>query len=192
MLSSYVWNLNKTQPLKWYSTSLYLVQTCDAYDMISCIILLNLFIFVDICLYFIPIKLLYFQEKSYILLYFWEKNSYIFCSCTAWQKWTVRKKFMNYFSKWFSLYVTLPPRDQCQVPIIRFIPNTLTKHQTGCLWWEAVESWFHWDLKSFFALKNNSLGFLLGHITRWINVIYGSWMKWTWHHSKFAVHEVSF
>ena len=55
--------------------------------------------------------------------------------------------------------------------------------QTGCLWWEAVESWFHLDLKSFFALKNNSMGFLLGHITRWIN-IYGSRMKWTWHHSQ--------
>ena len=46
--------------------------------------------------------------------------------------------------------------------------------------------------KVIFALKNNSLWFLLGHITRWINVIYGSWMKWTWHHSKFAIHDLSF
>ena len=64
--------------------------------------------------------------------------------------------------------------------------------QTGCSWREAVESWFHLDLKSLFALNNNFLGFLLGHITRWINIIYGSWMKWTWHHSKFAIHEVKF
>ena len=51
-------------------------------------------------------------------------------------------------------------------------------------WWEAVESWFHLDLKSFFALKHNSRVFLLGHITRWINVIYESRVKWTWHHSQ--------
>ena len=36
------------------------------------------------------------------------------------KKWTVHKKYMNYFSKW----VTLTPTDQCQVPIIRFVPNT--------------------------------------------------------------------
>ena len=105
---------------------------------------------------------------------------------------------MNFFSKWFSLYTTLPWKDQCQAPIIRCVPKTL--HQTlvnftvsslgywqiGYLWWEAVESWFHLDLKSFFALKKNngSLGFLLSHITRWINVIYESRMKWTWHHSQ--------
>ena len=89
----------------------------------------------------------------------------------------------------FSLYVTFPPRDQCQVPIIRFVPKTLHQTlvnftlsspgywQTGCLWWEAVESWFHLDLKSFFALKNNLMGFVLGHITRWINVIY----EWNGH-----------
>ena len=64
--------------------------------------------------------------------------------------------------------------------------------QIGRLWWEAVKSWFHLDLKSFFALKNNFLWFLLGHITRWINVIYGSWMKWTSHHSKFSIHAVCF
>ena len=34
--------------------------------------------------------------------------------------------------------------------------------------------------------------FLLGPITRRINVLYESWMKWTWHHSKLAVEEVSF
>ena len=112
------------------------------------------------------------------------------------KKWSVRKKFMIFFSKWFSLYTTLPPRDQCEVSIIQFVPKSL--HQTlvnftvsspgywqaGCLWWEAVESWFHLHLKSFFALKHNFRGFLLGRITRWINVIYESRMKWTWHHSQ--------
>ena len=63
--------------------------------------------------------------------------------------------------KWFSHYVTLPPRDHCQVQIIRFITNTLHQRlvnfimsspgywQTGCLWWEAVESWFLLDLVIF-------------------------------------------
>ena len=65
--------------------------------------------------------------------------------------------------------------------------------QTGCLWWEVVESRFHVDLKSNFALKNNSMEFLLGPITWRINVLYESRMKWTWHHSKLlAVEEVSF
>ena len=103
---------------------------------------------------------------------------------------------MNFLSECFSLYVTLPSRGQCQVPMIRFVPKTLHQtlvnftvfspgyRQTRCLWWEAVESWFHLDLKSFFPLKNNSLGFLLGHINRWINVIYESRMKWTWHYSQ--------
>ena len=36
------------------------------------------------------------------------------------------------------------------------------------------------------------MGFLLGRITWWMNVIYESRMKWTWHNSKFAIHEVSF
>ena len=35
---------------------------------------------------------------------------------------------MNYFSKIYLLYITLPPRDQCQVPIIRIVLKTL--HQT--------------------------------------------------------------
>ena len=48
------------------------------------------------------------------------------------------------------------------------------------------------DLKSNFALQNNSMEFLLGPITRWINVLYESRMKWTRHHSKLAVEEVSF
>ena len=92
---------------------------------------------------------------------------------------------------WVWCSYALPQGDQYQVPIIRFVPSTLHQTlvnstvsslgywQTGCLWWEAVELWFHLDLKSFCALKNNCLGFLLGHITRWINVIYGSRMKWT-------------
>ena len=48
------------------------------------------------------------------------------------------------------------------------------------------------DLKSNFALQNNSMEFLLGPITRRINVLYESRMKWTRNHSKLAVEEVSF
>ena len=98
----------------------------------------------------------------------------------------------------------LTPRDQCQVQIIRVVPMTLHQtpvnftmsspgyRQTGCSWWDAVDSWFHLDLKSFFALKNNCMRFLLGQTTWWLNVICESRMKWTWHHSNFAIHEVSF
>ena len=43
----------------------------------------------------------------------------------------------------------------------------------------VVESRFHVDLKLNFALKNNSMGFLLGPIARRINVLYESRMKWT-------------
>ena len=63
--------------------------------------------------------------------------------------------------------------------------------QTGCIRWEVAQSRFHVDLKLNLASKNNSLGFLPGPITLWINVMYESQMKWTWHHSQLAV-EVSF
>ena len=98
----------------------------------------------------------------------------------------------------------ITPRHRCQLSIIRFVPKYLDQTlvnfsaspagdcQTWCLWWEVVESRFHVDLKSNFALKNNSMEFLLGPITRRINVLYESRMKWTWHHSKLAVEEVSF
>ena len=55
-----------------------------------------------------------------------------------------------------------------------------------------VESRFHVDLKSNCALINTSMEFLLGPIIRRINLLYKSRMKWTWHHSKLAVEEVSF
>ena len=112
--------------------------------------------------------------------------------------------FLIIYGKNFFVYVTLPPRHQCQLSIIRFVPKYLDQTlvnfsaslagdwQTGCLWWEVVESRFHVDLKSNFALKNNSMECLLGRITRRMNVLYESWMKWTWHHSKLAVEEVSF
>ena len=98
----------------------------------------------------------------------------------------------------------ITPRHRCQLSIIGFVPKYLDQilvnfsvspagdWQTGCLWWEVVESRFHVDLKSNFALKNYSMEFLLCPITRWINVLYESRMKWTWHHSKLAVEEVSF
>ena len=40
-----------------------------------------------------------------------------------WQ--SVRKKFLNYWSKWISLYVILPPRHYCQLWIIQFVPEIL-------------------------------------------------------------------
>ena len=87
------------------------------------------------------------------------------------KKWTVRKK-LNYFSKWVSLYATLPTRDHCQVQLSRFVPNTLPQTlvnftvsspeywQTECLWWEAVEAWFNLDLKSFFCIEKQISGVL--------------------------------
>ena len=121
-------------------------------------------------------------------------------------KWklTVHRFFKNNFSKYFFRLRHITPRHRCQLSIIRFVPKyfdqTLVhfsaspagEWQTGCLWWQVVESRFYVDLKSKFALKNNSMEFLLGPITWRINVLYESRMKWTWHHSKLAVEEVSF
>ena len=42
--------------------------------------------------------------------------------------------------------------------------------------------------KVIFKLENNSI---LTWADHWINVIYGYQMKWTWHHSMFAIEEVS-
>ena len=110
----------------------------------------------------------------------------------------------NYLSKWLFRLRHITPRHRCQLSIIRIVPKYLHQTlvnfsaspagdwQTGCLWWEVVESRFHVDLKSNFASKNYSMKFLLCPITRRINVLYESRMKWTWHHSKLAVEEVSF
>ena len=118
------------------------------------------------------------------------------------QNWQSISFFKDYLSKWFFRLCHITPRHRCQLSIIRFVPKYLDQTlvnfpasaagdwQTGCLWWEVVESRFHVDLKSNFALKNNSMEFLLGPITRRINVLYKSRMKWTCHHSKLA--EVSF
>ena len=119
------------------------------------------------------------------------------------QTFTVHRCFLGIINrKNFSVYVTL--RHRCQLSIILFVPKYLDQTlvnfsaspagdwQTGCLWWEVVESRFHADLKSNFALKNDSMEFLLCLITRRINVLHESRMKWTWHHSKLAVEEVSF
>ena len=84
----------------------------------------------------------------------------------------------NYLSKYFFRWRHINPRHRCQWSIIRFVPKYLDQilvnfstspagdWQTGRLWWEVVESRFHVDLKSNFALKNNSMEFLLGPITR--------------------------
>ena len=42
------------------------------------------------------------------------------------------------------------------------------------------------------ALINISMEFFIGPITRRINVLHESRMKWTWHHSMLTVEEVSF
>ena len=100
----------------------------------------------------------------------------------------------NYLSKKKFRLRHITPRHRCQLSIIRFVPKYLDQTlvnfspspardwQTGCLWWEVVESRFQLDLKSNFALKINYMEFLLGPITRRINVLHESWMKWTWHH----------
>ena len=120
------------------------------------------------------------------------------------QKFTVHNFFLNYLSKSFFLLRHITPRHRCQLSIIRFVPKYLHQTlvnfsaspagdwQTGCLWWEVVESRFHVDLKSNCALINTSMEFLLGPIIRRINLLYESRMKWTWHYSKLAVEEVSF
>ena len=76
--------------------------------------------------------------------------------------------------------------------LVNFSASPAGDWQTGCLWWEVVESRFHVDLKSNCALINTSVEFLLGPIIRRINLLYESRMKWTWHYSKLAVEEVSF
>ena len=101
------------------------------------------------------------------------------------------------------VYVTLPQDTSASCQWSDSFQNTWTKHwfisvspagdgQIGCFWWEVAHSRFHVDLKSNFMLKTNSMEFLPGQITRWINVQYESRLKWTWHHSKLAVEEVSF
>ena len=90
--------------------------------------------------------------------------------------------------------VNNPIRSKIPWPNIKvnFTASPAGDWQTGCLWWEVVESRFHVDLKSNFAMKNYSMEFLLCPITRRINVLYEPRMKWTWHHSKLAVEKVSF
>ena len=85
-----------------------------------------------------------------------------------------------------------------QLPIIRFVPKQpdqtwLISPRPGTEKPDAHgERWPSHDFMWLFALKNNSMEFLPGPITRRMNVMYESQMKWTWHHSKLAVHEVSF
>ena len=120
------------------------------------------------------------------------------------QKFTVHNFFWIIYRNHFFLLRHITPRHRCQLSIIRFVPKYLHQTlvnfsaspagdwQTGCLWWEVVESRFHVDLKSNCALINTSMEFLLGPIIRRMNLLYESRMKWTWHHSKLAVEEVSF
>ena len=68
--------------------------------------------------------------------------------------------------------------------------NTLVQHYINIT--ICMQSRFHVNLKSNFALKNYSIECLLGPITRRINVIYESSLKWTWNHSLLVAEEVSF
>ena len=101
----------------------------------------------------------------------------------------------------FFFYITLPPLPVVNNPIrskrtwpnmVNFTVSPAGDWQTGNIWWEVAQSRFFVDLKSNFALKNSFMEFLPGPITRQINVMCESQMKWTWHHSKLAVEEASF
>ena len=52
----------------------------------------------------------------------------------------------------FSVYVTLPPTNQCQFSTIRLIPRCLDKIliiffvKSLCLWWMEAHPWFNMDL----------------------------------------------
>ena len=123
---------------------------------------------------------------------------------SQWNKLSVHRFFLELFIEIFFPFTSHYPKTPVALSIIRFVPKYIDQTlvnfsaspagdwQTGCLWWEVAESRFHVDLNSNFALQNNSMEFLLGPITRRINVLYESRMKWTWHHSKLAVEEVSF
>ena len=92
-------------------------------------------------------------------------------SIWEWAPMSIRKsrivhlKILNYLSKRFFRYVTLPPRRRCQLSIIGFVPKISWPNrvhfsvsstgywQTGCLCWEVVESWVGIELKSNFASK---------------------------------------
>ena len=120
------------------------------------------------------------------------------------EKWTVPKKFMNYFSKYFRLYVKLSPRDQHQSPIISFVPE---RSLPNIGWFQHV---LERELANRVFMERGSrriisFGFKLifcsekqfqyvlacSHISM-VNVIYESPLKWTWHHSKLAIEVVSF
>ena len=62
--------------------------------------------------------------------------------------------------------------------MVNFAVSPAGHWQTRNEWWEVVQSRFQVDLKSNFAQKNNSMDFLLGPITRRINAMYESSMKW--------------
>ena len=76
--------------------------------------------------------------------------------------------------------------------MVNFTVTSTGDWQTGCVCWEVAQSRFHVDITSNFALKNNSMEFWPGPITRQIDVMFEWLTKWTWHHSKLAVEEVSF
>ena len=100
---------------------------------------------------------------------------------------------MSHYPKTPVPVVNNPIRSKIPWPNIgQFLPVPGRGLTNRMLIGEVVESRFHVDLKSNFALKNNSMEFLLGPITRRINVLYELRMKGTWHHAKLAVEEVSF
>ena len=101
--------------------------------------------------------------------------------------------FTSHYPKTPVPVVNNPTRSKIPWPnMVNFSVSPAGDWQTGCVWWEVAQSRFQVDLKLNFALKNNSIEVLIGPITRRINVMYESRMKWTLHHSKLAVEEVSF
>ena len=107
------------------------------------------------------------------------------------------KRFLI-IDRFFFLLRHITRRHRCQLPIIRFVPKQpdqtwLISPRPGTDKPDAHgERWPSHDFMWLFALKNNSMEFLPDPITRRMNVMYESHMKWTWHHSKLAVDEVSF
>ena len=150
--------------------------------------------------------MIFLFHANFNLLCNWEISLY-FLKVLYWANEMIivsQSKLFNCYRNNCFFYVTLPPRHQCQFSIIRVVPKYLDQtvvdfsvypvgnSQTRCLWWEVTQSRYHVNLKWNFVLKNNSMGVFSGHITRRINVLYELRLKWTWHHSKLAVEEVSF
>ena len=111
-----------------------------------------------------------------------------FCVSMKW-KWTVHIKLVELLIEIpfpVTLHYPKAPVPVANNPIrskipwqntVNFIVSPAGERQTGCLWWDLVQSGFYGDSESNFAFKNISMECLLGPTTQRINAIYKSWMK---------------